>query len=222
MNTIYLVRHAENPANLTKEFSYKKVDYSLTPKGVIQAQQTAEYFKDKNIDAIYTSPLKRTRETAHIIGQSLGLEPIVMEHFREINVGSLEGQPPTEEVWAVHNRIIMSWFTGTPERPFPDGENYITLLERMRTGLQEVTRDRDNQNIVIVGHGGIFSATIKDICQNVDLRELLKKENHNCAITEIELDCTNDTVAGTLKCWASHSHMNGEAADLVTGFIRTA
>lgn len=40
MNIIYLVRHGENKANLTKEFSYKKVDYPLTPKGVIQAQQT--------------------------------------------------------------------------------------------------------------------------------------------------------------------------------------
>ena len=44
-NTIYLVRHGENTANITKEFSYKLVDYSLTAKGVQQAEQTAEYFK---------------------------------------------------------------------------------------------------------------------------------------------------------------------------------
>ena len=59
MNTLYLVRHGENRANLTKQFSYKTVDYPLTPKGVLQAQQTAEFFQDKQIDEIYASPLKR-------------------------------------------------------------------------------------------------------------------------------------------------------------------
>ena len=37
MNRVYLVRHGENLAHLTKEFSYRKVDYPLTPKGVMQA-----------------------------------------------------------------------------------------------------------------------------------------------------------------------------------------
>ncbi len=46
MIKIYLVRHGENVANLTKEFSHRKVDHSLTPKGRLQAKQTAAYFKD--------------------------------------------------------------------------------------------------------------------------------------------------------------------------------
>jgi len=58
-NRLYLVRHGENLANLTKEFSYRQVDYSLTPKRVLQAQQTAACFTDKNIHEIYASPLKR-------------------------------------------------------------------------------------------------------------------------------------------------------------------
>ena len=58
-NTIYLVRHGENLANITKEFSHRLVDYSLTPKGIIQAEQTAAYFRDFHIDEIYSSPLKR-------------------------------------------------------------------------------------------------------------------------------------------------------------------
>ncbi len=221
MNTIYLVRHGENTANLTKEFSHKLVDYPLTPKGVIQAQQTADYFLDKHIDAIYSSPLKRAKETAQIIGHAVGLDPIIVEQFREVNVGSLEGKPPTHENWTFHNRIMLSWFTGTPERTFPDGENYLMLVERMKAGLREVTRGRDNQNMVIVGHGGIFSATINNICQNVDLGELMKKENHNCAITEIEVEVTDTSITGNLKNWASCLHLQGEAAELVSGFIRT-
>src|SRR5438046_2904114 len=93
-NTLYLIRHGENPANLTKEFSYKLVDYSLTTKGRVQAEQTALFFRDKHIDEIYSSPLRRAKETADIISEELHVPVTVMEQFREINIGDLEGKPP--------------------------------------------------------------------------------------------------------------------------------
>ena len=221
MNTIYLVRHGENKANLTKEFSYRKVDYPLTPKGIIQAQQTAEYFKDKDIHAIYTSPLKRAQETAHIIGQAIGLEPIIKEEFREINVGTLEGQPPTRELWTLHNNVVKDWLQGNVESAFPDGENFLQVAARMRAGLEQVVSEQPDKNVVVVGHGGIFSASIADICTNFDLNLIGKKEYHNCAISMFELHSVNGKIVGTIKHWASHTHMRDEAAELVSGFIRT-
>ena len=47
MTHLYLIRHGENLANLTKEFSYLKVDYPLTPKGKLQAAQTALLLQDR-------------------------------------------------------------------------------------------------------------------------------------------------------------------------------
>ena len=114
MNTIYLVRHGENKANITKEFSYKKVDYPLTTKGILQAQQTADFFKDKAIDEVYASPLRRARETAEIIASTLDLQVTVIENFREVNVGALEGRPPDADNWAIHNRIVADWYGNAP------------------------------------------------------------------------------------------------------------
>src|SRR5512145_1505714 len=108
-NHVYWVRHGENLANITKEFSSRHVDYSLTPKGVLQAQQTGAYFKDKSIDALYSSPLKRAAETAAIIGAAIGLPVTVIEGFREIDVGELEREPPTAENWAFHDRVFRAW-----------------------------------------------------------------------------------------------------------------
>ena len=207
MNTIYLVRHGENKANITKEFSYKKVDYPLTAKGVIQAQQTAEYFKDKHIDEIYSSPLRRARETAEIIASALGLKVVVMENFREVNVGVLEGRPPDAANWAIHNQVIADWYNNRPETAFPGGENYIQVLNRMREGMQRVVSNNSGKNIVIVAHGGIITATMREICQNGDVEELLSRENHNCSITEIELSGADEQLEGVLKAWASHSHL---------------
>lgn len=163
MNILYLVRHGENWANITQEFSYRKVDYSLTAKGVIQAQQTAEFFRDKAIHEIYSSPLKRARETAEIIAQALNLDVTIVELLREINVGALEGQAPNAENWAYHDRIIEDWYERRHDSAFRDGEDYWTLLARTQRGLAQILDGKSGRNIVVVGHGGMFSFTIKDL-----------------------------------------------------------
>lgn len=215
MNTVYLVRHAENPANITKEFSCRKVDYPLTQKGILQAQQTAVYFRDERIDAIYSSPLKRAVQTAEIIGNALDLPVTVIEHFREMNVGDLEDGPPTLENWAFHDRIVAEWLRGSYTVAFPGGEDYLTLLDRMRAGLTTALRGREDQRIVIVGHGGIFTATIGALCPNASLPEILRHPSHNCSVSIMEMEHATNELVGTLRSWASCDHISGDAADFV-------
>jgi broad specificity phosphatase PhoE len=217
MNTIYLVRHGENPANINSEFSYKLVDYSLTPKGRLQAQQTAEHFRDKDIHEIYASPLKRTRETAEIIAATLGLTVTVIEEFREVNVGALERQPPSIENWEFHDRIVAEWFFGRHDVAFPEGENYYTLLQRMRTGLSQIICNKIDKNIIVVGHAGIFTIPLRDICPNVDIEEITSRYLRNCSITRLELAMIEDKPVGKLQDWAYIDHLYGEAAQ----FVRT-
>lgn len=215
MNRIYLVRHGENPANVDKKFSYKDIDYSLNEKGIIQAQQTAEYFRDKPIDEVYSSPLKRTIETAQIIAAPHHLPVTQLEEFREVNVGTLEGHNPTREDWKLYIQTVTAWLKGQPELSFPGGENYITLLERMQRGLRKVVAGKDNKNIVIAGHGGLIALTIKDLCQNAVIEELIQIDIHNCSITEIELDLSEDFWDGRLVNWGTCDHLSGSAARVI-------
>ncbi len=208
MNILYLVRHGENWANITQEFSYRKVDYSLTAKGVIQAQQTAEFFRDKAIHEIYSSPLKRARETAEIIAQALNLDVTIVELLREINVGALEGQAPNAENWAYHDRIIEDWYERRHDSAFRDGEDYWTLLARTQRGLAQILDGKSGRNIVVVGHGGMFSFTIKDICPDVDLRQLRQIVKQNCAITEIAARSRDGVLETQLRSWAACAHLS--------------
>ena len=219
MNKLYLVRHGENPANLTKEFSCRKVDYSLTPKGRLQAGQTADYFCLLSIDAIYSSPLKRAVETATIIAGPMGLAVNVLENLREIDVGDLEGMPPTQETWSLHNRILMRWMSGDTQVSFPGGEDLPSAQERMRQGVELALLGRQEQSIIMVGHGGLFTITLAHLCPQVDLFSLLGKENHNCSITEIDVSLVGGKLVGSLIRWADFSHLHGQAADLVSGFM---
>ncbi len=220
MNHIFLLRHGENRANLTKEFSYKKTDYPLNDKGILQARQSGEALMGQSIQAIYTSPLKRALGTAQIVGEILGLSPIVEEDFRELNVGALEEMPPNEETWDRYRNVVRSWVEGHPETAFPGGENYHQLWDRYWRGMQRAMRSYPDQALLIVGHGGIFTLTLPDLCPGVNIIDLFHQESHNASITEIDLEEREGQPKGRLIRWASTDHLSGEAADLVPGTPR--
>jgi len=213
-NTLYLVRHGENLANITKEFSYKLVDYSLTPKGVLQAEQTSIFFKDLPLDAIYASPLKRAAETGEIIARPHHLPVEILEDFREINVGDMEKMAPTLENWNRYGQIYTGWADGHPEERFPGGENFLELIERASRGLLTATHERSNQRILIAAHGGIFVALVNHFCREADA-EPDYRLMHNCSITEIELTNNNGKIHGEIRAWGSINHLSGEAADVI-------
>jgi broad specificity phosphatase PhoE len=217
MNRIYLVRHGENYANITKEFSYKSVDYDLTDKGRTQAEQTAQYFKGTKISGIYSSPLKRAVQTAEYISRESNKKVEIVEYFRELNVGDLEKSKPDKNSWDIYFSVTNDWYEGMKTRTFPNGEDYQTLLTRFYAGLEYIIKNRDNENIIVVGHGGIFTAGLLDLCSIKDRKEFAARQNHNCSISEILLDKKNNNLEGTLVRWADNSHLYGEAANFLNG-----
>lgn len=66
MTTYYFIRHAEKEWDNTS-------DPSLTPQGERRAQHWAEILKDKGIEKIYCTSLRRTQETAQPLLDKLGL-----------------------------------------------------------------------------------------------------------------------------------------------------
>lgn len=213
MNRLYLIRHGENLANITKEFSYKKVDYPLTEKGIEQARQTARYLRQRGLDYIYSSPLKRALETAEIIGEVVGQPVTVDENFREINVGDFEGHP-TPENWRRFKEITNEWYKGNLEASFPGGESFAMLRERALQAFRDVLRGKEGCAIAIVAHGGIFTSTVADICREQNAAEIIKAELPNCGITELQAGLVDGEVRGRLISWAYCEHLSGQAAEL--------
>ena len=224
MTRLYLVRHGENVANITKEFSHRLVDYDLTDKGRLQASQTADYFrslsknvsiKNDSIGAIYSSPLKRAMQTADAISAAVGVPYTVVEDFREINVGDLEKHPPTDESWDTYFRVSDAWYNRRMEVPFPGGEDYNSLYGRFVRGLRSVITS-GAENIIIVGHAGIFTFGIMELFHIDDRHGFDAIPNCNCSVTEILLD--DEAMPIELVRWADGSHLSGEAAKIVASY----
>jgi len=216
MNKIYFVRHGENRANLTKEFSSRRVDYPLTAKGRMQAQQAGEYFRPLGIHAVYASPLKRAAETGAIIAGALGLPLTIMDNFREMDVGDLEDLPGSLENWQFHDSILHAWMQGDLTRRFPGGENCLDVLGRMRRGVERILDGQEGRNLLVVGHGGLFITTIQDLCPGMDYAAI-DMDYPNCGVSEIDMALGVSGWVGELRRWADASFLHGEAANLVPG-----
>src|SRR5512147_1488351 len=87
---LYLVRHGATQLTAEDRFS-GAVGVELSDEGRHQAARLGARLSTENICAVYSSPLSRTMETAHIIGTSCGTTATPVDGLREISHGRWEG-----------------------------------------------------------------------------------------------------------------------------------
>jgi broad specificity phosphatase PhoE len=218
MPTLFFLRHGENRANLTKEFSCRRVDYPLTPRGRLQAGQAAAALRVLAVRAVYASPLRRALETAEIIAAALKLPVTVLEELRELDVGDLEVTGGSAEGWRLHNLVIQAWLSGSPETAFPGGEDWHAAAGRMRRGVERTLAEYPQGPSLLVGHGGLFAAALPDLCPAEDAAALRQRELYNCSLTELVMRREAGRWTGRVVRWADASHLHGEAATLVSAY----
>lgn len=99
---------------------------------------------------IVTSPLARTRETARIIAENLGLDFEVSNNFAEISFGDWDGHTNEE--------IISQWpceyeqWRGSWEVAPPNGESLSDFDDRIRAGIEELLARHAGQTVIVVAH----------------------------------------------------------------------
>lgn len=156
-------------------------------------------------------------QTAEYIAKRKKLIPKILENFREINMGKVEGMKPNEESWKQYFLITHKWYMGEEDISFPEGENYSQLVNRFATGLLEAIKKTLHGNIAVIGHAGIFAAGVIHLCKIENKKEFSAIQNHNCSISELSVTQNNQNLSYSLVKWADSSHLTGSAAKLVKG-----
>ncbi len=90
---LWLVRHGESTWNIAGLAQGHDDQAELTSRGLRQAAEAAEQFRGRAVRAIYSSDLRRARQTAAAFGQVLGLPVCADARLRERGLGVLEGTP---------------------------------------------------------------------------------------------------------------------------------
>ena len=113
--------------------------------------------------------------------------------------------------------VYKKWKNGELDYKFPDGESYNEMRERFKRALLTIFHEKNNKNIAIIGHGGIFSSTIWNFFNN-DKKKPFIIENNNCSISEINIETSGDDVHCELIRFGDFSHLSGFASELISGY----
>jgi broad specificity phosphatase PhoE len=154
VTTILMARHGETDWNRDYRFQ-GHADPPLNETGRAQAAKLARTLAGESLAEIYSSPLRRALETARILAEPHGLEPVQVEALREVDVGSWQGLTRAE----IEERFpeqYARWLDAA--QGWDDGETYDQMAERVVPALFELAAGNEGQRLLAVTHGGPIRA----------------------------------------------------------------
>jgi broad specificity phosphatase PhoE len=161
MTSVFWVRHGENVANLSRTFSHRVFDGDLTDQGRDQALALARSLADSGVrfTEMWTSPLRRARQTAEILAHELDVRLAgELDELREVNVGELDGRNDAS-AWATYSEVLTNWRHGNLDSRFPGGENGHELAARISSALHRLA-SASAGSVLVVAHGANIRAAI--------------------------------------------------------------
>jgi probable phosphoglycerate mutase len=177
---LWLVRHGESTWNALGRLQ-GGVDAPLSPRGRAQAAALAARLQGTAFDGLYTSPLRRARDTAAICARVLGLAPVPVEGFREIGLGAWEGLE-VAVLRARDGEAYRRWLEAPADHPPPAGEPVERLVARLEAACAALGARHRGARILVVAHGGVIASLV---CrwQGRPLNELWRVRVANGSIT---------------------------------------
>jgi broad specificity phosphatase PhoE len=169
---LILVRHGETKWNHEKRV-VGHTGMALNNNGRKQVGLLAQALKDKEVSCIYSSPLKRARETADAIARAQGLHVVTVDALKEVDAGELEGLT-FNEVVERYGVFFQEWIKDTPSLKIPGGESITDLRERTWPAVQRIVREHPGEAVIAVSHNlAILSIISRALGMNIsDFRRL--------------------------------------------------
>ncbi|MBA4538205.1 histidine phosphatase family protein [Bacillus aquiflavi] len=159
MKTIYLVRHGKAEG---QPFSAP-----LTDKGREQARALVDFFKDRQVDKIYSSPYKRAVETITPVAENKKLNIIEDDRLSERVLSNTSFSD-----WQEKLKASFADF----ELVFEGGETQASGMKRAVSILEDVLAAK-HQHIILVSHGNLTTLLLRYFNQQFGYHELMEMTN---------------------------------------------
>ncbi len=205
MTIVYLIRHCEAMGNKRRIFQ-GTTDCDISETGAKQLEFLKERFKDIHLDAVYSSPLIRTKKTAQAVVGDRDLAIVSNKGLIELDGGVVEGRPFAEafneiaglaEIWNNHPQDF------APERGEPMREAY----ERIWNTILEIVYENKDKSVAIATHGGVSRCLCCRMLYN-DINRL--SEVPWCENTAVTKLCFDDEMNATMEFMNDHTHVPDE------------
>lgn len=190
MTEMYFIRHGFSTGNRDKVF-YGHYNGSLDPKGHEQAKCVAEFFGDINLDAIYSSDLIRSMDTARPTAESKSMEIVPDVRLREIFAGEWENKHVSLLVSGKYEKDYEVWKNDIAHSRCTGGESVEELRERIFAAVKDIAIKNDGKSVAVFTH-----ATPIKVLRSSFLGEPIDKVNEygwvpNASVSKVIYDSGN-------------------------------
>jgi 2,3-bisphosphoglycerate-dependent phosphoglycerate mutase len=144
LTTVDLVRHAH--ADWTPD-----EDRPLSARGRLDATALARALGDPPIDAIYSSPFRRARETIQPLAWACGLEPVIVHELRERTLVVPSGA-------TFEDAVAAAW--GSPNEGVGGSESNREAAARGRRVVHDVVARHGGGRLVLSTHGTLLALVL--------------------------------------------------------------
>lgn len=175
--TFYVARHGQTEWNAENKVC-GITDIALTEKGIAQADELAEQVKEKNIEIIISSPMKRAVTTSRIVSEKCHIPMIIDNRLVEQNYGVCEGVDGSNEFF-LENKKNFAY-------RYPNGESMMQVAARVYTFLDEIKKQYSGKNVLVVSHGGVCRI-IKTYFSDMTNEEFFHYTLKNCQLEEYHI-----------------------------------
>jgi len=147
---LILVRHGETRWNHENRV-VGHTQIGLNINGRQQAARLTGALKDERVSAIYSSTLRRARETAAAIARGHGMGVVTDDALKEVDAGELEGLT-FEEVMERYDDFLQEWMKDNPSLRMPGGESMIELQQRAWPAVERIVGEHPDGVVILVSH----------------------------------------------------------------------
>lgn len=196
MGRIFLVRHGQTTANALQIIQGPRIDAELSELGQRQASSLGQALAREPLQAVYTSPLTRARQTAEALvrrhrdaapGDAMGdLAVQVVPELYEMDYGTFIGRR-VPDVGPEMDQVIDAWRMGFVDQAFPGGESALLAQHRIRPFAARLVAAAEGNDVAVVAHGRINRVLLATMT-GAGLQRLEEFPQSNASITELEVD----------------------------------
>lgn len=193
VKNFYIFRHGQSSYNLEGKIQGHANNSVLTDKGIDQAYATADYLKNKDIEVIISSPLRRAKQTGNIVSRVVQAPIQFDERLTEVNFGVAEGLHYTQ-AQEKFGETYQKWHSkdsSDQDIRFENGESKRQVRQRIFSALEQYAQSKYN-NIAISGHGITLTETLHAL-------DIDKDEVENGEIIHLQYDKDNWHYIGCCK-----------------------
>lgn len=183
---ICVARHGETDWNIQGVLQ-GWIDVPVNDIGRRQAIDLAESVQSAGIEAIWSSPLARARETAEIIAGRLGLPaPSSHEGLKERRFGAIQGIPKAE-LGELNPVLLQHILKRNPATHFEDGETMDEFADRIMAAITAIGELHTGERVLVITHGWVMDVITRHV-SNLPRCAILNLKRKNGETLWLEAD----------------------------------